>query len=351
MIKRLFISLLCISLPLTDIVNTTSACADKQYAAKFNGNNIVDTSKITFPYKDYLNAADSTVAFNIISHVQNYESTEKDYETQMKQDLLILMMAYPEYITGIEKDDSGKVYVVMKSGKKFIYDDKMNKSPQDKLDNPDFQDILEDKYPLNKDDKVPDKSFDPGRCRNYEFLNEVYGGSRAAIEKNLVSLKYGYPSYQFNSHNNANTCLEAALKEIMPLAKSRGDVSSLLYPGCGTYNYRVIAGTGKLSPHSYGIALDLNTDKRDYWKWSSEASGESRLKEYPSELVTAFENNNFIWGGKWGHFDIMHFEYRPEIILKARYFSNWDKDSNWYSGVPEDDEKIKEYINTIENSL
>lgn len=346
MIKRLFICLLCISLPLADIVNTTSAFADKQYAAKFTGNNIIDTS-----HKDYLNAADSTVAFNIISHAQNYESTEKDYETHMKQDLLILMMAYPEYITGIEKDDSGKVYVVMKSGKKFIYDDKMNKSPQDKLDNPDLQDILEDKYPLNKDDKVPDKSFDPGRCRNYEFLNEVYGGSRAAIEKNLVSLKYGYPSYQFNSHNNANTCLESALKEIMPLAKSRGDISSLLYPGCGTYNYRVIAGTGKLSPHSYGIALDLNTDKRDYWKWSSEASGESRLKEYPSELVTAFENNNFIWGGKWGHFDIMHFEYRPEIILKARYFSNWDNNSNWYSGVPEDDEKIKEYINTIENSL
>ena len=106
MIKRLFISLLCISLPLTDIVNTTSACADKQYAAKFNGNNIVDTSKITSFNKDYLNVADSTVAFNIISHVQNYESTKKDYETQMKQDLLILMMAYPEYITGIEKDDS-----------------------------------------------------------------------------------------------------------------------------------------------------------------------------------------------------------------------------------------------------
>ena len=92
MIKRLFICLLCISLPLADMVNTTSAFTDKQYAAKFTGNNIVDTSKITSFNKDYLNVADSTVAFNIISHVQNYESTEKDYETHMKQDLLILMV-------------------------------------------------------------------------------------------------------------------------------------------------------------------------------------------------------------------------------------------------------------------
>lgn len=351
MIKRLFISLLCISLPVADIVNTTSAYTDKQYAAKLNGNIISDTLNLTSFDNNYSNTSDSIVAFNTKSITMNYDSTEQDYDTQMKQDLLVLMIAYPEYITGIEKDNSGNVYIVMKSGKKFIYDDKKDKSPENKIDNPDLQDILEDRYPLDKDNKVPPKSFDPGRCRNYEFLNEVYGGSKAAIEKNLVSLKYGYPSCQFNSHNNANVCLEAALKEIIPLTKTHGAISNLLYPGCGTYNYRVIAGTGKLSPHSYGIALDLNTDKRDYWKWGSEAAAESRLKEYPDELVTAFENNNFIWGGKWGHFDIMHFEYRPEIILKAKYFSNWNKDNNWYSGVPEDDEKIKEYINTIENSI
>ncbi|MBE6062642.1 MAG: M15 family metallopeptidase [Clostridium butyricum] len=269
----------------------------------------------------------------------------------MKQDLLILMMAYPEYITNIEKDDYGNVYVVMKSGKKFIYDDKKNKTSETKINNPDLQDILEDIYPLNKDDKIPPKSFNPGRCRNYDFLNEVYGCSKSAIEKNLVNIKLGYPSCQFNSHNNANICLEAALKEIIPLAKNRSDISNLLYPGCGTYNYRVIAGTSKLSPHSYGIALDLNTDKRDYWKWCSDTSAESRLKEYPAELVTAFENNNFIWGGKWGHFDIMHFEYRPEIILKAKYFSNWNKNNTWYMGVPENNEQIKKYIDTIENSL
>ncbi len=44
----------------------------------------------------------------------------------MKQDILCLMMAYGEYIEDIEcKND--KVYIVMESGKKIIYDDKKEK--------------------------------------------------------------------------------------------------------------------------------------------------------------------------------------------------------------------------------
>jgi hypothetical protein len=210
--------------------------------------------------------------------------------------------------------------------------------------------MLEQNYPLEKNNDIMDKSFDPGRARHYELLNEVYGSSKSAIEKNLASLKYGYTNYQFNSKNKANTSLEAALKVVIPLAKSRGDIGSILYPASGTYNYRVISGTGRLSPHSYGIAIDLKSDKRDYWKWSSEKQGKERLKDYPKELVEAFEKNNFVWGGKWGHFDILHFEYRPEIILKSRYFGNFNNNNNWYEGVPLED-ATKKYIELINNAL
>ncbi len=34
--------------------------------------------------------------------------------------------------------------------------------------------------------------------------------------------------------------------------------------------------------------------------------------------VAAFEDNGFVWGGKWPFFDTMHFEYRPEVLLLAR---------------------------------
>jgi len=30
--------------------------------------------------------------------------------------------------------------------------------------------------------------------------------------------------------------------------------------------------------------------------------------------VQLFESERFIWGGRWYHFDTMHFEYRPEFF-------------------------------------
>jgi hypothetical protein len=32
------------------------------------------------------------------------------------------------------------------------------------------------------------------------------------------------------------------------------------------------------------------------------------------EIVRIFENHGFIWGGKWYHYDAMHFEFRPELV-------------------------------------
>ena len=273
----------------------------------------------------------------------------KDYETEMKQDLLTLMLAYPGFITNIEKKGND-VFCVMKSGKRIIYDDKKNKSHEEILVNPDLQDMLKDPYPLTKNNEVMEKDFDPGRGRNYELLNEVYGSSRKGIESNLTSLKYGYPNYQFNKNNNANKALEAVLQELIPLSKSRSDIASILYPASGTFNYRVISGTGRLSPHAYGIAIDLHSDKRDYWKWSSKEAGSKRISEYPKELVETFEKHNFVWGGKWNHFDTLHFEYRPEIILKAKYFGDWTKDKKWFDGAPLNDDTSK-YIEIIEKAL
>ena len=68
--------------------------------------------------------------------------------------------------------------------------------------------------------------------------------------------------------------------------------------------------------------------------------------------MEVFERNNFIWGGKWGHFDILHFEYRPEIIIKAKYFASKEKkDENWYYGALEEDDSVREYIRYIDEVL
>ena len=34
----------------------------------------------------------------------------------------------------------------------------------------------------------------------------------------------------------------------------------------------------------------------------------------PMEIVRIFEKHGFIWGGRWSHYDTMHFEYRPELL-------------------------------------
>jgi len=86
------------------------------------------------------------------------------------------------------------------------------------------------------------------------------------------------------------------------------------YPIAGTYNCRAIADTGEPSPHGYGIAIDLNTAVSDYWYWRPHEGAIVYRNRMPEEIVAIFEKHGFIWGGKWYHFDTMHFEFRPELL-------------------------------------
>lgn len=273
------------------------------------------------------------------------------YTKTMKRDILIMMMSYPHLFKDIEIAND-KVYLITASNKKILYDDKKTKSHEEKLSNPDLQDLLEQIYPLEMTDKVFPKDFDPGRARNYDILSEVYGSSKEQVQKNLAPLNYVYQGYLFNSKNNACEALNNVMKELQEKSKNNPKISAILYPGSGTFNYRVIQGTGRLSPHSFGIAIDLKSDSRDFWKWCKEDKGSERIKEYPEELVKTFEENNFVWGGKWGHFDILHFEYRPEIILKAKYFGkDLDSSKAWYGDVDTNNEDINKFISLIEEKL
>ncbi len=60
------------------------------------------------------------------------------------------MLSYPQHIVDVEKKSDDEVYIIMKSGKKIIYDDKKEKNHEVKLTNLDLQDMLEQDYPLEK---------------------------------------------------------------------------------------------------------------------------------------------------------------------------------------------------------
>jgi hypothetical protein len=81
----------------------------------------------------------------------------------------------------------------------------------------------------------------------------------------------------------------------------------------GGFAARTIAGTDRKSAHAFGIALDLDKTMSDYWRWQK--TGPHRWRNrIPQAIVDAFEAEGFIWGGRWWHYDTMHFEYRPELV-------------------------------------
>jgi hypothetical protein len=90
------------------------------------------------------------------------------------------------------------------------------------------------------------------------------------------------------------------------------------------FNCRKVVGNPyKQSPHSYGIAIDVNTVQNPYrdshGKWWP-ANGRSYIDRtprrfgmlvYKSYLTTSLRNDHFFWGGLWNPGrDYQHFEYR-----------------------------------------
>jgi D-alanyl-D-alanine carboxypeptidase len=67
--------------------------------------------------------------------------------------------------------------------------------------------------------------------------------------------------------------------------------------------------------HAYGAALDISAKYSNYWRWALKGRGELKWQnQIPIEIVNIFERHGFIWGGRWYHYDTMHFEYRPELL-------------------------------------
>lgn len=273
-----------------------------------------------------------------------------DYETTLKQDIFSLMMAYPNYIVDLEVVDNSNVYIILKSGNKLLYDDRLEKNQNEKLSNPSIKDMMKENYILGSIDTLMPQDYNPGRIRVYPLLKEVYGSNQFELEQNLKGIRIGPNSHGFNNNNNAAHHLKLAIDELNYLATNNPELWSYIYPIGGTYNFRYISKTNRLSPHAFGIAIDLASSKDDYWQWATRAAGEKRLKSYPQAIIDVMERNYFIWGGKWGQFDILHFEYRPEIIIKSLYFTKPGKDV-WFENLPVENPNVSELICLIEDRL
>jgi hypothetical protein len=239
-------------------------------------------------------------------------------QPSLATDLAALTASYPGFCLGVEVRRDRKVYLIMKNRQKILYDDGLAKSFADRLKRPDLKDMLAQVYRPGRDREPFRPDYDPGRFRVDALFSAVYGASAAEVGGHLVAVPFCGARVRFNAQNGAAAALKNAGQELAALLARRPQLRQYLFPLGGTFSWRPIAGTNRLSPHSWGIAIDLNPRHGAYWRDRKRtgAEVEAMRNNYPQEIVAIFEKHGFIWGGKWSHFDLMHFEYRPEMVKK-----------------------------------
>ena len=228
--------------------------------------------------------------------------------------------SYPDQLAGYDQK-----YLMFKDGTRLqISDGKTAKSFEQLLEAPDIKDQFAIPYPLGIVLKTPQRNEDPGRIRNEPFFQKMYGDCHSGqVAKHLISVAWlphrGGQPVMVTTLNGVADRLAAVSHDLETLPV---EMTKYLVPSAGTYNCRSIAGTSRLSMHAYGAAIDLNAKFGDYWLWSK-TKGDDPIwrNRIPLTIVDIFERHGFIWGGKWYHFDTLHFEYRPEIIAYAKLSS------------------------------
>jgi peptidoglycan LD-endopeptidase CwlK len=203
-------------------------------------------------------------------------------------------------------------------GTTMIWDDGKQRSALELNESPDIEDMFHYDYPTNAGPLTPAIDFDPGRVRYKPFFKKLYGASAQAVGQYIVGVRW-LP--KLGKGNIRVTTIFGIDRRLATISDSLDAMPAKLScfgnkPG-GGFNWRLIAGTNHLSMHSFGSAIDVNVGYSDNWHWHK--NGASRLVRYrnriPMSIVSLFEKHGFIWGGRWYHYDTMHFEYRPEMLL------------------------------------
>jgi hypothetical protein len=226
-----------------------------------------------------------------------------------------LKAAYPDHVAGVEGSE-----LIWRDGTRLLIDDAKGARPAvDWTASPDLIDIFRYPYPAGAHAAQPAPNVDPGRARPAAFFNKIYGDCRKGeVTRHLVDVAWlpthGRQSVKATTINGVARKLAAVSAELDALPAA---LAKFLVPAAGTYNCRTIAGTEQSSAHGYGIAIDIAVKHAHYWRWSkADAAGAPVWRNtIPAEIVRIFEKHGFIWGGRWSHFDTMHFEYRPELFV------------------------------------
>src|SRR5205823_2405812 len=121
-----------------------------------------------------------------------------------------------------------------------------------------------------------------------------------------------FAGHRVRFHKRAAPSLLRVAAKIDVLLHADPSLARFFHELGGTFNPRMIAGTDRSSAQSWGIAIDIDTSLADYWRNAGPGKPIVWRNRVPQTIVDAFESEQFVWGGRWFHYDTMHFEYRPE---------------------------------------
>lgn len=151
-----------------------------------------------------------------------------------------------------------------------------------------------------------------------DCMLNTFGKTESEVKSQLVDVAYKSKTYKVHKlvaadFTTAFNTITAANINYDPTRSSAG----------GTFNWRCNKNsTGFLSPHAFGIAIDFNPDTNPNCPLTCQTGGTcsciggdtcgticaSGKYDLPSEIITAFSNNSFTWGGGWSSVkDYMHF--------------------------------------------
>ena len=219
-----------------------------------------------------------------------------------------LIRAYPEQLAGYDSSN-----LIWRDGTRMpLSDGRPYKTFEEMLRHGSILDQVRLPYPAGVSAAALVPQDDPGRIRSRAFFDKMYGNCwRGEVMPRLGSVAWLPQSWghtiRVTSVNDVAARLAEVSAELDALPVS---IKRYAYPPSGTYSCRTVADTGEPSMHSWGAAIDINAAHAAYWLWHRGTSA----KTIPAEIIDIFERHGFIWGGKWLHYDTMHFEYRPELV-------------------------------------
>lgn len=246
-------------------------------------------------------------------------------------DVARIQKTYPNFIESVSEQ-----YVTWKDNTQMPIHSEQDKNPnrtfEEKFNNPSLYDQMNQVHyqsGMPSNPRLFRPKDDTGRIRYTPFFKKMYGNSPQEVATHLTTIYWlpkifgtKYP-LQVTTINDVDKRLKLISDQLETLVLQNPDYKKYLENPGGTYSWRLIANTNNLSMHSFGMTLDINTKYSNYWQWDLQKSGKSVKddanlpyhNQIPWPIVLIFEKNGFIWGGKWYHYDTMHFEYRPEIMV------------------------------------